>query len=264
MHDARTISDPSRCSNCQRPLQPAARFCPSCGQPITAAAGAPPAAAPRRAATSFDRNWAEIKYVMWLFGLLLASSFTLGLATRVAQSVWPEIILTGIDASLVAGFASTQYPEILSLLRLPRPSIRRTFEMAGVAVVFFVVMHAYFTLIVALGVPLLHVTAQFQKAGLNTASILLMTSVIPAVVEELAFRGVIQSALEHVLGRGDAWIVQAALFSVLHLLPVAFPSHFVMGLCFGYMRLRSGSLYPCMMLHASWNALVVYQELYAT
>ena len=134
--------------------------------------------------------------------------------------------------------------------------------MAGVALVFFVVMRAYFTLAEAVGVPMLHITAPYQKAGLNTASILLMTSVIPAVVEELAFRGVIQSGLEHVLARRDAWIVQAALFSVLHLLPLVFPSHFVMGLCFGYMRLRSGSLYPGMVLHASWNALAVYQEIY--
>ena len=35
-----------------------------------------------------------------------------------------------------------------------------------------------------------------------------------------------------------------------------FPSHFLMGLCFGYMRRRSRSIYPGMALHAMWNALV--------
>ena len=40
-------------------------------------------------------------------------------------------------------------------------------------------------------------------------------------------------------------------------------SHFLMGLCFGYMRRRSRSIYPGMLLHACWNALVVLQELTA-
>ena len=38
---------------------------------------------------------------------------------------------------------------------------------------------------------------------------------------------------------------------------------FLRGLCFGHMRLRSGSLYPGMCLHAAWNALVIWQELAA-
>ena len=79
--------------------------------------------------------------------------------------------------------------------------------------------------------------------------------------EELAFRGVIQSSLERVLNARDAWLIQAALFSVLHLYPLIFPSHFLMGLCFGYMRRRSRSIYPGMLLHACWNALVVLKEL---
>jgi uncharacterized protein len=35
-----------------------------------------------------------------------------------------------------------------------------------------------------------------------------------------------------------------------------------MGLCFGYMRVRSKSLYPGMILHATWNAYVLCGELH--
>ena len=69
-------------------------------------------------------------------------------------------------------------------------------------------------------------------------------SLTPALFEELAFRGVIQSGLTSVVRSREAWLIQAALFSVLHLSPVVFPSHFVMGLTFGYLRLKSRSLYP--------------------
>jgi len=33
-----------------------------------------------------------------------------------------------------------------------------------------------------------------------------------------------------------------------------------MGLCFGYLRTRSRSLYPGMLLHAAWNAFVLMAE----
>ena len=35
----------------------------------------------------------------------------------------------------------------------------------------------------------------------------------------------------------------------------------LMGLCLGYMRRRSRSIYPGMLLHGCWNALVVLGEL---
>jgi membrane protease YdiL (CAAX protease family) len=48
----------------------------------------------------------------------------------------------------------------------------------------------------------------------------------------------------------------------MHLNPVIFPTHFVMGLIFGWLRMRTGSLLPGMILHASWNAAIILLELY--
>ena len=135
-------------------------------------------------------------------------------------------------------------------------------ELVGIALSFIAVMGAYFVLIQRAGAPILHITTTYKQFGWPVWSMFLLVSAMPAIFEELAFRGVIQSALERVLGEREAWLIQAALFSVLHLLPMMFLSHFVMGLCFGYMRRRSKSLYPGMILHGGWNALVLYQELY--
>ena len=78
--------------------------------------------------------------------------------------------------------------------------------------------------------------------------------------EELAFRGVIQSRLERVMNRRDALIVQAAMFSALHMMPLVFVSHFVMGVGFGWLRNRTGSLWPGVLLHMAWNAWVLTEE----
>jgi membrane protease YdiL (CAAX protease family) len=65
-----------------------------------------------------------------------------------------------------------------------------------------------------------------------------------------------------VLGEREAWLVQAAFFSILHLSPVIFPTHFAMGLIFGWLRMRTDSLIPGMILHALWNAAIILLELY--
>jgi membrane protease YdiL (CAAX protease family) len=87
-----------------------------------------------------------------------------------------------------------------------------------------------------------------------------LTALAPGVFEELAFRGYVMARLEPLLSRHEVLIVQAALFSLLHLGPVVFPSHFGIGLVLGLLRRRTGSLYPGMAVHTAWNAMIVYAD----
>ena len=86
---------------------------------------------------------------------------------------------------------------------------------------------------------------------------------MPAIFEELAFRGYILAQLDRWLRPGEALFVQAALFSVLHVSVAVFLSHFIMGLGLGLLRRRTHSLYPGMLAHGCWNAWVVTAELLA-
>lgn len=56
----------------------------------------------------------------------------------------------------------------------------------------------------------------------------------------------------------EALIVQAVLFSAAHLSPVILATHFAMGLAFGWLRRRTGSLLPSILLHGAWNAWVIW------
>jgi uncharacterized protein len=56
-------------------------------------------------------------------------------------------------------------------------------------------------------------------------------------------------------------LLQAVLFSLLHLGLAIFPSHFVIGLVLGLLRRRTRSLYPGMAVHMTWNAAVVWADL---
>lgn len=250
------------CAACQRPLRAGTRFCPACGQTLDASAPEPDrrrgaVAAPGR----FAEHWEELKRTGWLFGLLLGTSLVHGLASRSDSSPWLLVAVSAVDAVIILVAAGLRWRKLLFLLRVHAIGARRWLEILAVSVAFVVLASLYFGWLERLGVPFYRATGTLAAAGWPLWSTLLLVSLMPAFFEELAFRGVIQSSLERIFNARDAWLIQAALFSLLHLSPLIFPSHFAMGLFFGLMRMRSRSLYPGMVLHAGWNAHAVFQEL---
>jgi membrane protease YdiL (CAAX protease family) len=254
----------AQCPACQRRLRVGTQFCPGCGRSLVASAVAPErkAAAPASGAR-FAEHWGELKQLGLLFGLLLSTSFIAGIAFRGNSSPWPMVAMSAVDAAIVLAAVALRFPKLVFLFKVHPLGPRAAAAIVAIGFVFVVGASAYFGLLARLGVPIASSTRELTRAGWPLWSMLLLISVMPAVFEELAFRGVIQSSLERVLNARDAWLIQAALFSVLHLSPLVFPSHFLMGLCFGYMRRLSRSIYPGMLLHAGWNAIVLLRELTA-
>ncbi len=83
--------------------------------------------------------------------------------------------------------------------------------------------------------------------------------IVPAVFEELTFRGFLFSALRTKLAGWPTILVSALLFGLFHeilspgrLLPSTF-----LGLALGWVRLQTGSVWPCMLLHAINNSLLL-------
>jgi membrane protease YdiL (CAAX protease family) len=209
---------------------------------------------------STDRRL-ELRVVAWLYGLLLVSSLAFGIAYSVDPMgdflPW-EALVAGI---VIAAFAGHYRSEILPLLR-PSTFDRRALRMLAIAtVVQFALLGAVFYLLAQTRIPFERVTDEMQRHDYAVWQLLALYSLVPAVCEEIAFRGIIFGRLRRVLGEREGWLVQAALFSVLHLSPVIFPTHFAMGLIFGWLRLRTGSLIPGMILHAAWNAAIIVLEL---
>jgi ABC-type amino acid transport substrate-binding protein/ABC-type Na+ efflux pump permease subunit len=86
-------------------------------------------------------------------------------------------------------------------------------------------------------------------------------AVVPAICEELFFRGWVQAAfLGARPGRGRivaAVVTQAAAFALFHLLPERMPQAFVLGLATGCVTLLSRSLLPAVVLHAAHNSMAI-------
>ena len=83
----------------------------------------------------------------------------------------------------------------------------------------------------------------------------LSIAVAAPLTEELMFRGVIQPRLERAMPVWAAVVVQAVLFGVTHGTPIQMVYAFLLGLVFGFLRSRTGSILPGFAAHAAFNAM---------
>jgi sodium transport system permease protein len=97
-----------------------------------------------------------------------------------------------------------------------------------------------------------------QAPGLGTAVVVF--ALIPAVCEELAFRGFILSGLEREHRTRSAILLSALMFGFLHVLLSLFQQLFnatLLGIVLGLLAVRSRSLLPGIVFHFVNNALTV-------
>ena len=98
--------------------------------------------------------------------------------------------------------------------------------------------------------------------GLNLGELFFLIAVCPAVCEELAFRGTLLHAIQKPADKVRGGLFTCLLigfvfgcfhFSLHRLLPTA-----VIGAILTWVALRTGSIWPCILLHFANNALAVY------
>ncbi len=87
-------------------------------------------------------------------------------------------------------------------------------------------------------------------------------TLIPAVFEEIAFRGMLMQSLRR-FGDGFALLASALLFALAHQIPVSMPNAFLMGLVIGYFVLFTGSVTTGILIHLTHNLLVTLTGLFA-
>ena len=82
---------------------------------------------------------------------------------------------------------------------------------------------------------------------------MLAFSVIGPIAEELTFRGLGFYLLESFVGPTATILVLGVMFGLWHGLIEALPVLVVFGLCLAYLRARTDSIFPGMILHAAFN-----------
>jgi membrane protease YdiL (CAAX protease family) len=91
--------------------------------------------------------------------------------------------------------------------------------------------------------------------------IVFVAVVIAPVLEEILFRGFVQTTIRSFLDiRNSAWPAIAAsstFFAIMHAEPGHWPTLFVLGVCLGYSYEKSGSLFRPIFIHLFFNAISI-------
>lgn len=240
------------CTGCGAAWQPEWSTCPACSRPAI-----------QRATDEYTKQRTSLRSALLLYFSLLATCLLLLIIGLVRDGDVPLAVELTFDVILAAVVIAWAFPWFNRL----RPTIFSTggAKWVSLAVPFGIATYtlAHFAVLgisLVFNVPMIDYLDSYEDAQFGFALAIGSICVMPALFEELAFRGVILSALQDLLQPGEALLVSAMMFAILHLSVPSVPHLFAMGAVAAWMRQRSGSLLPGMILHFTHNFLVLLSE----
>jgi len=255
-------------------IPPAAlRFCPACGATWRPEWTACPRCASvqtaRESALAGDRAERHpLRAPLVLYFAMLATSFAAVIGSAIVGESAGELHLylqwgvQVVDALIVLVAVALLWRTCRSSLR----SIGRWFWYPGAALAglltFLITSLLLRTLTGRLEIESSDGLGPLWDAGFGWMAAVLTIAVQPAIIEELAFRGIMLPAFARIMPTGAAIAVSSVMFMVLHLMPLAFPHLLLIGLILGGLRVASGSVYPGIILHFTHNLLVAIDQAY--
>lgn len=229
---------------------------------LTGAEAADPDAVPTSPATP-RQPWRLAAWCM-LVGLLATAAY----AARLSTGDTPDDLLyrwsTAIGALLQYGvmaalvLAIAHGPDrMLLALRVPS-GLRRTAGLSVVALlVIFGASAALSIFLDAAGEQGLVPASWDSSRALPFVANALVVIIAAPVVEESLYRGLGMGLLMPYVGPAVAILLTGLVFGLAHGLVLGLPVLTVFGVTLGVLRWRTGSVYPGMAVHATFNALAL-------
>jgi sodium transport system permease protein len=100
-------------------------------------------------------------------------------------------------------------------------------------------------------------TGALQSESGLPAVYLIVLAVLPALCEELAFRGFILSGLKRRFPTWTAVLLSSFLFALFQMNVFQFAPHFLLGVVLALIALRTGSVAPAMVFHLVYNVCLI-------
>jgi len=178
-------------------------------------------------------------------------------ASPAAGLAWTEIFAFLVPAAAATTGSNLRPIPFLRLSRVPTAAQALLGLLLGVAG--FVVAGALHGLLSALfpeaWVRAFDVTRLFDGPPWRRLTLTILASLLAPLCEEVAFRGYVQGALLTRLAPGRAIALSSLLFAAMHLDPVRFLPVLGLGVLYGWITWRSGSLWPAVAAHVANNGI---------
>jgi membrane protease YdiL (CAAX protease family) len=234
------------CRHCGNELKRGIRFCPSCGHATNA--GHKHVASVLEKERSLHRRAVSAIAIIFM-GVIAAM---LAGAHFESNGTTVQSLLMLLVGGIALGILGWPRPRVIFG---SRPSLL-DFGLAAIAgLIAFVIAWLY-----VLGLWTLQDIDPDEIEGLALAWWSLV--VVAPLVEEFLIRGVAWEALIRIRTPKSTLLVSSILFAMIHGLNGGFwleyPHRFAGGLVIGFVRLKTGSLLPCIVAHMVWNGIAVF------
>ena len=171
-----------------------------------------------------------------------------------------QVVCFALPAVLMAIMLTGRPLKTLLLDRMPSATA------CGVAILLAVLLHPFGLQISTWIRDLYPVQEQMQNELADFAKLLqtapypwlpyVMMALLPAVCEELAFRGFVLSGLRHLGSKRWAIGLAAVFFGMAHGIIQQSLSAAALGTVIGYIAVQTGSLIPCILFHVTYNGIM--------
>ena len=103
----------------------------------------------------------------------------------------------------------------------------------------------------------------FSEGYFSLVATILCIAVFIPILEELMFRGFVLDLAGEAYGKWASIFISAIFFALIHPLYIlTVLNAFWAGLVYGYLRIRTNSLWPSIILHSLWNAHIVILQFF--
>lgn len=249
----------NRCGYCDQQLVAALYFCPRCGM---AYKDIERVLEPMPNIPIDDETLVRTRapqalnlYVVFLGVLVLTAILSEVMFDTEAQFEKAELFRTGVLALLTVIYSAVYW----DALRMQLARIGFDKPVAYLSLVLLIPTLAINFLYHGAWIEIFDLSAEDSYGDVYSTHLaaIMFVCVAPAVIEEIAFRGLIQHWLHIAVTPWKAIFLASILFSAAHFSLISAPYLFGVGVLLGWTRWKTGSLYPSMLLHFIHNYVVI-------
>ncbi len=256
------LTEQQRCPYCGAVLNHAFYFCLSCATPYKSVSNVitayiPP---PLTEGELIEQKVPQVWTVFWTYAIVVFICFLMSVIVDEDAESWYSVhlVLSGILFTAVTLFFAFWHKTALQV-QLKRFGFNHRYAWVGLILLIpaLLLNYGFHSLVRYLLEMEDCYRSQAISELLNPTGLILIMCVLPAITEEIAFRGLIQHWLSTALAPWRAILLSAALFAALHLNLISFFYLFGLGVLLGWVRYKTWSLYPSMIIHFLHNLIVV-------
>lgn len=230
------------CENCNQQLNAVSRFCPHCGYALHNSGDKPA-----------TEKWEIIKQAGLFFlteAIICCSASFITIFKTFAWALTVKIAL----AAVAATFFGINWPKFKYLLTWQSFSIVKWLGYCGTAVLgSFIIGFLVSNINQSLFSHTFSYYAVYAHYKYGKALTILFVAVMPALFEELAYRGFLLGKLIEIVERKQAIFISAFLFAIMHTSFISLFWLIPFGMLLAFIRLKENTLWYGIFFHFTFN-----------